>query len=256
MQNMAPDLMTLWINWLMTPLSGAAVHEVPGLLSWHGRLMVLSWCFALPVSILIARFFKVTQGQNWPQELDNKFWWHSHRGLAISSAALSLLALGCALAWRQGRGAGPTASLHTWLSWTVLGLLAMQLASAYLRGTKGGPTAPRLSSSGELVDLHGDHYDMTPRRYWFECIHKSAGYTALLMAQLAMLSGLWLSDAPRWMPLSLMLAWLGFILAFSRWQRQGRCLDTYQAIWGPGQEHPGNSMRISGWGVRRIHPPD
>jgi hypothetical protein len=70
---MAPDLMTDWLNWLMTPLSGATVHEVPSLLSWHGRLMVLSWGFALPMAILIARFFKVTKRQNWPQELDNKF---------------------------------------------------------------------------------------------------------------------------------------------------------------------------------------
>ena len=253
---MAPDLLTPWLNWLMTPLSGASAHEVPNLLSWHGRLMVLSWGFALPVSILIARFFKVTRGQKWPQELDNKFWWHLHRGLAITSAALSLFALGCALAWSQGIEARPTASLHAWLSWSVLGLLSLQLVSAYLRGSKGGPTAPRLSNNGDLVDLHGDHYNMTPRRYWFERIHKSAGYTALLIAQLAMLTGLWLSDAPRWMPLALMLAWLGFILAFARWQHQGRCLDTYQAIWGPGLEHPGNSMRVSGWRVRRIHPPD
>jgi hypothetical protein len=253
---MAPDLMTLWLDWVMTPLSGAAVHQVPDLLSWHGRLMVLSWGFALPVSILIARFFKVTQGQNWPQVLDNKFWWHSHRGLAITSAALSLFALGCALAWNQGAGSRPTASLHAWLGWLVLGLLALQFASAYLRGTKGGPTAPRLSKNGRLVDLHGDHYNMTPRRYWFERIHKSAGYTALLTAQLAMLTGLGLSDAPRWMPISLMVAWLAFMLVFIRWQRQGRCLDTYQAIWGPGMEHPGNSMSVSGWGVRRIRPPD
>lgn len=253
---MAPDLMTDWLNWLMTPLSGATVHEVPSLLSWHGRLMVLSWGFALPVAILIARFFKVTKTQNWPQELDNKFWWHLHRGLAISSAVLSLVALGCALAWSKDTAAWPTASLHAWLSWTVLGLLVLQLVSAYLRGSKGGPTDPRLSINGELVDLHGDHYDMTLRRYWFERIHKLVGYMALLIALLAMLSGLWISDAPRWMPISLVLSWLGFTLLFARWQRQGRCLDTYQAIWGPGPEHPGNSMRVSRWGVRRINPPD
>jgi len=125
-----------------------------------------------------------------------------------------------------------------------------------LRSNKGVPTDPRLPINGELVDLHGDHYDMTLRRYWFERIHKLVGYLALLIALLAMLSGLWISDAPRWMPISLMLSWLGFILLFTRWQRQGRCLDTYQAIWGPGPDYSGNSMRVSGWGVRRIYPPD
>lgn len=248
--------MTHWLDWLMTPLSGSAVHEVTGLMAWHGRLMVLSWGFALPVAILIARFFKVTKGQAWPQELDNKFWWHTHRSLAIASALLSLMALGFALVLSQDAELTASKRLHAWLGWTVVALMAIQLGSALFRGTKGGPTDPRFSINGEVLDIHGDHYDMTPRRYWFERIHKSAGYAALSIALIAMLSGLWLADAPRWMPISLILAWCGFFLVFAQWQREGRCLDTYQAIWGAGLEHPGNSMKATGLGVRRIQPPD
>ena len=36
-----------------------------------------------------------------------------------------------------------------------------------------------------------------------------------------------------------------------RLQRQGRCIDTYQAIWGPDPRHPGNRLKPVGWGVRR-----
>jgi hypothetical protein len=39
--------------------------------------------------------------------------------------------------------------------------------------------------------------------------------------------------------------------AFARWQRAGRCIDTYQAIWGPDPAHPGNRRPPVGWGVRR-----
>ena len=36
-----------------------------------------------------------------------------------------------------------------------------------------------------------------------------------------------------------------------RLQRAGRCIDTYQAIWGPDPCHPGNSRGVIGWGIRR-----
>lgn len=241
-----------WLDWLMTPLSGAPVHGISGWVSWHGRLMVFSWGTALPSAILIARYFKVTPKQAWPEELDNKFWWHVHRSLAVISALLCLLALGLVLASTQGRGLRLPTSVHAWIGWLVLVLLAVQLTSAFLRGTKGGPTDPRRSPLGELVDLHGDHYDMTRRRYWFERIHKSAGYAALMLSLIAILTGLSLADAPRWMPIAFGFAWSGFISAFAYWQRRGRCVDTYQAIWGTGLEHPGNSKKITGFGVRRF----
>ena len=35
-------------------------------------------------------------------------------------------------------------------------------------------------------------------------------------------------------------------------QRRGRAIDTYQAIWGPGAEHPGNQRKPIGWGIRQV----
>ena len=45
--------------------------------------------------------------------------------------------------------------------------------------------------------------------------------------------------------------WLVLGSCAALWQRQGRCVDTYQAIYGPEPELPGNARRPIGWGVRR-----
>ena len=73
----------------------------------------------------------------------------------------------------------------------------------------------------------------------------------MLLAVGVIALGLVLSDAPRWMALALALWWLLLAWAFVGLQRAGRCIDTYQAIWGPGPQHPGNHLRPTGWGVRR-----
>jgi len=242
------------IDWLLLPLSGGLDHVVAPRVSWHGRLMVLAWGVAVPVAVLLARFFKVTPRQRWPEELDNTFWWHGHRFLSYVAVTLTVIA--AALIMGHDNDRGPTRTLHAWAGWMVLSLAAVQIVSAHLRGTKGGPTAPRLSANGEILDLRGDHYDMTPHRRRFEWIHKTAGMTAVVMALAAMLTGLWTADALRWMWAGLVVFWFCLLAAFVRWQRQGRCLDTYQAIWGPGLEHPGNSMQVVGFGIRRVKPPE
>lgn len=238
------------LHWLLLPISGAVDHVVAPHVSWHGRLMVLAWGVAVPVAVLLARFFKVTPHQRWPDELDNKFWWHSHRFLNYGAVALTTIAAALIMGHDDYRG--PSRAVHAWAGWTVLTLAVVQVVSAHLRGTKGGPTAPRLSSNGAILDLHGDHYDMTPHRYRFEWIHKTAGMAAVLMALATLLTGLWAADAQRWIWAGLLAFWFCLLAAAVRWQRQGRCLDTYQAIWGPGLEHPGNSMKVVGFGIRRV----
>ena len=240
------------LDWLLLPLGGAADHVVEPRVSWHGRFMVLAWGVVVPVAVLLARFFKVTPRQRWPDELDNKFWWHSHRFLNYGAVALTAIAAAMVIGHDHYRG--PTRTAHASAGWTVLILAMAQILSAHLRGTKGGPTAPRLSVNGEILDLRGDHYDMTPHRYRFEWIHKTAGMAAVLVAFAALLTGLWTADAQRWTWAGLVLLWSCLLAAFVRWQRQGRCLDTYQAIWGPGLEHPGNSMKVVGFGIRRVKP--
>jgi hypothetical protein len=66
--------------------------------------------------------------------------------------------------------------------------------------------------------------------------------------------GLHVADAPRWMALALLAWWLLLAALAAHWQRTGRCIDTYQAIWGPDPQHPGNRVPPIGWGVRRPQP--
>jgi hypothetical protein len=228
------------MDWLLASIDPARPHLVDAAIAWHARLMVLAWGILFPLGVLIARFFKVTPRQDWPAQRDNRFWWHSHLGLQYLGGGLMLIALATILAGHGARGFG---SAHAWLGYAVLVLGAMQFLAGWLRGSKGGPSEP---------SLRGDHYDMTARRIAFEYLHKSAGYLALLLAVGAILTGLWQANAPRWMWIVLGGWWLGFVLAFVLLQRRGRAVDTYQAIWGPSPEHPGNLRRPIGLGVRRI----
>lgn len=228
------------MQWLLTPISGAAHHEIAPWAFWHARLMVLAWAILLPLGVLVARFFKIMPGQGWPAVRDNKTWWHAHRVLQYGGMALMLAGIG--LAWGNARGVSQAAAWHAILGWGVLGLGLMQLASAWARGSKGGPTDVR---------LRGDHYDMTPGRVAFESVHKAGGYAAILLSIATIVLGLVVADAPRWMGLALALWWLLLASAFVVLQRQGRCIDTYQAIWGPGSGTAASRKRPVGWGIRR-----
>jgi hypothetical protein len=135
---------------------------------------------------------------------------------------------------------------HTIFGWAVVLLAVGQFLGGWLRGSKGGPTEPHPDGS-----LRGDHYDMTPRRIAFEYLHKIGGYSALAIAIGAVVTGLWRANAPNWMWVTLGFWWLALLIAGILLQRAGRAIDTYQAIWGPDQTHPGNSRRPIGIGIRR-----
>ena len=224
------------IEWLATPIDPARAHEVGAFVSWHGRLMVLAWGALFPLGILIARFWKVTPGQDWPRELDNKAWWHGHLGLQYSGGAAMLAGLALILFTETGD------STHAHLGWVIAGFAGLQFLAGWFRGTKGGPTEPT---------LRGDHYDMTPRRLAFEHFHKYAGYGLLALAVWGVTSGMWLANAPVWMWLGLGIWWAMLIAAFIVLQRRGMAVDTYQAIWGPDPSLPGNRRPPIGWGVKR-----
>lgn len=228
------------IDWLLAPLSGAPEHHLAPWAYWHARLMVLGWGLLLPLGALAARYFKITPSQRWPQELDNRAWWHAHR--VLQWGGVLAMSLGVLLAWERSAAAHPAAQLHALAGWVLVGLGWLQILGGLARGSKGGP--------GD-VRLRGDHYDMTRHRIWFERLHKSLGWVAVLGAIGVIGLGLVVADAPRWMALALALWWLGLIALAWRWQRAGRCVDTYQAIWGPDPRHPGNLMNPIGWGVTR-----
>ena len=202
--------------------------------------MVLGWAVLIPLGVLAARYFKVMPGQDWPARLDNKAWWHAHRGLQWLGLLLAMLGLLLVLPHAGQHGAA--AQNHARLGWVLMSLAALQLLSGLLRGSKGGPSEPQ---------LRGDHYDMTRHRIWFERLHKGLGWLLLGGSMGVIVSGLALADAPRWMGALLLLWWLALLMLALRWQASGRCIDTYQAIWGPDPAHPGNQRKPIGWGVRR-----
>jgi hypothetical protein len=232
------------IEWLAAPIDPLRGHSIAGAVAWHGRFMVVAWGVLFPLGVLVARFGKVTPRQDWPRRLDNKLWWYAHNILQYAGLGVCLVAI-----WLVARGL--PRDRHSALGWLVLLLLAVQVLGGWLRGSKGGPTDRAADGS-----IHGDHYDMTPRRRAFERVHKSVGYVALLTAVLAILTGLWSANAARWMWLALTGWWvlLGGLAVV--WQRQGRTVDTYQAIWGPDPRHPGNRLTPIGWGINRPDPGD
>jgi hypothetical protein len=228
------------MDWLLLPLSGNPQHHIAPWAYWHARCMVLGWGVLLPVGALAARYFKILPRQHWPEQLDSKVWWHAHR--ALQWTGVTAMTVGALLAFGQGSGTSTAARLHAWVGWALVVLGWLQITAGLRRGSKGGPTDVRMK---------GDHYDMTPYRMAFERLHKGLGWLALVSAVAVIVLGLQVADAPRWMALVLVAWWLLLALAAWLWQRQGRCVDTYQAIWGPDLRHPGNRIKPIGWGVRR-----
>jgi len=230
------------MDWLLAPIDPTRAHEVGFAVSWHARSMVLAWGILAPLVVLIARYFKVMPGQDWPREVDNLTWWRSH--WIGQTVVVGLSVLGIALVLPADWS---TMNLHKWCGYGVLVAMVAQVLLGVFRGSKGGPTAPAKDGS-----VRGHHYDMTPRRRIFEVAHKGLGYATLLLAMTTILLGLWHANGPVWMWVALILWWLGLTLAFIKLQRLGMAIDTYQAIWGDDPSHPGNQLPDPGWGVRRF----
>lgn len=230
------------MDWLLAPIDASRVHDVGLALSWHGRLMVLGWGVLAPLAVLVARFFKVMPGQDWPRELDNQTWWRSHWMGQSVVVGLSVFALYLVLPTDWSK-----MSLHNWLGYLLLFAMVVQVLLGIFRGDKGGPTAPAADGSPR-----GHHYDMTPHRRRFETLHKSIGYMTLVLAAVTILLGLWKANGPVWMWIALILWWGMVVTAFLLLQKRQMAVDTYQAIWGVDPSHPGNQLPAQGWGMRRL----
>jgi len=227
------------MEWFFGPIDPTRPHDLTALLSWHGRVMTVAWGFMIPVGVLIARFYKIMPSQNWPVELDNKTWYWTHLGL--QQGASVMMAVGIALILLDG-GGGEAAPVHARIGWIIVTICALQLLSGWLRGSKGGPTDKRPG---------GDHYDMSWRRCLFERFHKTIGYSLILISWYTVLLGMWGANAPVWMWTGILVWWGMLIVVFFILQSRGLAIDTYQAIWGPSLDLPGNRRPPIGWGVRR-----
>ena len=227
------------LEWLLASMDSSRIHSISDAVSWHGRLMVLTWGVVVPFSIVCARFFKITPRQNWPQKLDNPTWWAIHWIGQSLAMALTLIAIFLVFSGFQTH-------THARLGYAVVCCVITQIILGVFRGSKGGPTARHANGS-----LNGDHYDMTRWRRLFEHLHKTLGYTTLLLSAPTVLYGLWMVNAPRFLFLAFNALWLGWVIAFIYLQRCGWAVDTYQAIWGPDTSHPGNQRKKPGWGMNR-----
>jgi hypothetical protein len=240
------------VLWLLTPVSGASEHYIAASIAWHGRLMVLGLGVLMPPVVLVARFFKVTPGQDWPRRLDNPFWFITHRRWGHIIGAFVAAGFGFALVERGV--VAPWSNPHAAAGWLVMVLVAIQIVGSWLRGTHGGPVEPITRRQKPPEEWPGDHFSMTRRRIVFEYIHKAAGYVLFVIMLVAIPSGLLLVDAPRWMPIAMGLWWALMFGIFAWLQASGRCVDTYQAIWGPDPALPGNRRKPIGFGIVRRPP--
>jgi hypothetical protein len=237
-------------DWLLTPMSGASEHYISAGTTWHGRLMVLAWAILMPAAFVVARFYKITPGQDWPRRLDNPFWFVNHRRLGYAILIQTIVAVGV-LVWSRG-GAVLWHGHHAIAGWTVSAFALFQVIGALLRGSHGGPIHPFTRQARPPEQWPGDHFSLTQRRIFFEYSHKFVGYVLVVLAAWAIASGLHAADAPRWMWLLIGVWTLLCIGAFVHLQCSGKCIDTYQAIWGLDETLPGYRRKPIGWGIIRI----
>lgn len=218
---------------------------------FHVCLMLLAWGLLVPLGIVIARYFKVLPGQDFPRELDDQFWWNWHRILQYGGMLAAVAALIPVLrAHRDGIN-----DWHSAVGFAALGLGWLQVLSGVLRGSKGGPVDDD-GRPNPLEKIRGDHYHMTLRRRIFEFVHKTGGYLAVLAGCAAVALGL-VAVGAHWVAWLAFACWLGALTGwFTRLQKSGRWVDTHVAIWGPDKRHPGQPRPMAAGhassGSRRI----
>jgi hypothetical protein len=209
---------------------------------YHAILMVLIWFVMVPICILAIRFGKPRPRPKGIREeirITNLVWWwfSTHKlGLYI---AMGLSLLGGAIALTVSKGFSGSAHAVFGILTIALGLL--QVVSSWLRGKHGG----KYYFTADVNDpktWFGDHYNMTPRRRWFEAFHKNAGYLGGFCAVGAVASGLMQYPMP--MLLGFMVFVVIVVLGLSiLLEYKGLRYDGYRAAFGNDPEHPYNIAR-------------
>ncbi len=209
---------------------------------YHAALMICVWFVLVPTAVLAVRYFKPRPTEYGiardTGRLDRKLiWWTAH--YVILYAAIGLALGGAAVAAYVSGGIH--SSVHAYLGMGTLLSGCLQIGSAWLRGTHGGMHGAH-SDPQDPSTWHGDHYDMTPRRRWFEAYHKTTGYFALALAVGAVGTGLMLYPAPVAAALFAVLL-LGWLVSSVLLERSGMRQDTYRSVYGNHPEHPFNRER-------------
>ncbi len=210
----------------------------------HAILMFVIWFVVVPASVIFLRFGKIppstygiprgTPKWAWPE-----LCWSVHK-YALYLAIL--LAIGGAVFAALLSG-GFSGTLHAWFGTITVVLGALQIISSWFRGSHGGLKDPGADPE-DRATWGGDHFDMTPQRWWFEAVHKTTGYFAMFAALGAVTTGLsqfWMLGIAAALVVVIVVA---FILAVIL-QGRGYSHDTYQSVYGTHPEHPFNKRRYS-----------
>jgi hypothetical protein len=210
----------------------------------HAILMFGLWFILVPAMVLLLRFGKVPPTKHGIPGGTPKFaWpelpWTLHKIVLYSVIIMSIGGAGFAILL-SGRFSG---TLHAFFGVATIVLGALQGLTAWYRGSHGGQRAPTATHE-DRATWGGDHFDMTPQRWWFEAYHKTAGYFVLFCAGGAVATGL----SQYWMP-SIAVAFfvivlLALILAVIL-QGRGHKHDTYQSVYGRHPDHPFNKRRYA-----------
>lgn len=223
--------------WWWQTIDGGKHRTLELSVAWHGRLMVIAWSLLIPIGVVVARFYKVTPNQRFPEQLDNQFWWITHQLLQYTGVIITLIAI-YMITGRESMPPSSAAFAHSLAGWTLCGFSLVQILSGWFRGSKGGPI--NINAWPDSPVLAGDHYDLTRRRLIFEFVHTTLGYCTLALAALTTVLGLYASAAPRWMWVILLLWWTVISARYLQLHRRNTHVRTYQAIWGLARNHPGN----------------
>lgn len=158
----------------------------------HASLVAIAWLVLLPAGVIMARYFKVTRGQDYPRVVENLFWWKWHRLRQYSGLWLALIGVYVAY---HALGGWYLTNLHTLTGLAAMAIGLLQVVSTWFRGIKGGPTQSGANPM-DPATWRGDHYDMTRRRRIFEAWHRMMGFVAIALAFTAAALGLHWLDAP------------------------------------------------------------
>jgi len=218
--------------------------EGPIAIHWdyHAILMFTIWFLVVPASVMFLRFGKINPS-TWgiPRGTSKWAWpelcWTVHKVslyvamfFAVASSGIAMMLSG-----------GFSATFHAWFGLGAITLGVLQVVSAWFRGHHGGRKDPGADPE-DRASWSGDHFDMTPQRWWFEAFHKTAGYFAVIMALGAVTTGL----AQYWMPtiaVGVFIAILVVLVLAVILQGRGHNHDTYNSVFGTHPKHPFNKRR-------------
>jgi len=208
----------------------------------HALLMLITWFVLVPIGVLAVRFFKPAPTPYGIERGTGRFhpkllWWTMHYSILYLAIALTLF--GAVISIYVSHGFSGSAHAFCGLATVLSG--SLQIVSAWLRGTHGGKHGVS-SDPEDPATWRGGHYDMTPRRRWFEAYHKTAGYFTIALACSAAGSGLMRYGIPSFA--ALLGTAIGLILPICVvLEGRGFRQDTYGAVYGNHPDHPYNRAR-------------